>query len=82
MKKITPEEHKALVTRPLGKKHAVRAAIEKLQSGEILQIDRNEFRWKGRTPSFFCNQISKATGHSFRIEKLASNTGWVVIREK
>ncbi len=80
IKKITRAELEDMNRRPLGKKHAVRIAIEQLQPGEIITIDRTDFKWKGHTPKLICNQITKKTKVTFLVSWLADKSGWIVER--
>ena len=78
--KITREQAQRLLLLPFGKKHPVRLLIESLQPGELLEISRVDFNWKGKTPNFFCRQIEAGTKAKFKIDKIRGNTGWVVER--
>ncbi len=82
MRKITDEEYKTLRTRPISKKHPVRAWIERMEAGDKLKIERSEFTWLKRSPAYFTNEVRKKTGNIFRVERLMDGTGWVVIREE
>ncbi len=82
MQYITSEAYEKLSLRPATKCHPVRAAIESMKPGQILQIGLNEMGWKGKGPSLFCNRLSKTTKKRFKVEKLTSGTGWVVSRLK
>lgn len=79
---ISKEEAAALGSLPLGKKHAVRILIEKLQPGQVLRVSREDFKWKAKTPNFFCLQISKAGKARFKTFKEPGKDGWVVERIK
>jgi len=79
MKKITKEEAKKLNLVPVGYKHPVRAAIESLEAGEMLQITRKEFTWKGKTPTIFTNAAEENSKKKFRTY-MDGKTGWVVER--
>ena len=80
MQIITPEAYQKLGLRPATKCHPVRAAIESLKPGQILQIGRQEMGWKGKSPTLFCNRLSKTTKKRFKTERLTSGMGWVVTR--
>jgi hypothetical protein len=77
---ITKEEAANIRLLPFGKKHPVRILLEELKPGQLLRIGREDFLWKGKTPSFFCHQISKAGKAKFRVLKEVGKTGWVVER--
>lgn len=79
-KKISAAEAQALGVVPLKRRHHIRNMIETLQPGELLHITRHDFTWKKRTPSYFCNQITKATERKFAVMKARNNQGWVVER--
>ena len=78
IKKITRTALADINRRPLGKKHPVRLAIEQLQAGEIISIDRTDFTWKGHTPKLITNQISRRTGATFAVSWLSDKSGWIV----
>jgi len=69
-----------LTLRPMGKKHAMRSAIEALEIGQRLHITREEFNWKGQTPARFTNKIIRDKQQKFMVMKTKNNNGWVVIR--
>lgn len=77
---IDKEEFRKLGKRPIGKKHAVRVAIENLEKGEMLHITRIEFTWKKCTPMIFVNPITKATGKKFIVLETNNRQAWVVER--
>ena len=79
---ISKEEAAAIRLLPFGKKHPVRALIEELQPGQFLRVDPQDFKWKGKTPNFFCLQISKAGKARFKTFKEPGKDGWVVERIK
>jgi formate hydrogenlyase subunit 6/NADH:ubiquinone oxidoreductase subunit I len=53
-------------------------ALEQLPAGQLLHINRIEFNWKKRTPLYFINQITKATGKKFTIAETHNHTRWIV----
>lgn len=77
---ISKDEFDRLGSRSIGKKHAVRVALEGMKKGDMLHITRSEFTWKKRTPFFFINQISKSTGKKFTTVETKNRLGWVVER--
>ena len=77
---ISVDEANNLSPVPMGKKHPVRAAIEAMKANDILQISREEFRWKKRTPMVFCNQVARATGKKFEIKNTLNKKHWLVYR--
>ena len=79
-RRINREEFQKLGSRPIGKKHEVRVAIENMPKGELLHITRSEFTWKKCTPFFFINQIAKTTGKKFVLVETKNRLGWVVER--
>ncbi len=79
-RKISADEARKLGLHPIGKKHHIRGMIEELEPGEMLHITREDFKWKARTPSFFCNQLSKTTDKKFKVLRTQNQKGWVVER--
>jgi len=77
---ISQEEKAALGPLPFGKKHSIRILIERLKTGQILKVDKADFKWKRKTPNFFCLQLAKKSKARFEMEKLPNKTGWVVTR--
>jgi hypothetical protein len=80
MEFISPEEEKRLRAQRMGRKHPVRAAIEVMEVGQILKVNREEMRWKDMTPSYFCNRIKEKTQKTFDCKKIPGNKGWTVTR--
>ena len=79
-KKLTKEEAEALGMRPFGRKHFVRAMIEQMKPGEILQISRKDFAWHNQNPNRFINPLMKSTKKKFTITQTADRSGWIVAR--
>ena len=75
-KTITKEEFEALKAVPSGKKHPVYLQMAAMKKGEFLQIEKQEFTWKGHTPSIFCNRLKKEKKGKWKLYKTAG--GWVV----
>jgi len=67
---------------PDGQKHPVRAMIELLEPGELLQVNPSDFKWKNHTPNIFCREIMKVTTKAFRTWKRTDAPGWVIERVK
>lgn len=80
MKLISKEEAKKLRLQKAGKKHAVNAAIEIMEVGQLLQVEPQDMRWKNFTPSYFCNKIKKRTDRTFEVTNIPGDKGWVVER--
>lgn len=78
--KITREQAERMRLQPFGKKHQVRIWIESLQPGELLQVSREDFNWRHRTPAYFCNEISKTKRWKFKVWKMYPFIGWVIER--
>jgi hypothetical protein len=80
MKKITKEEAATIVTMK-GKSSAIRTAILQLQPGEILQIDKAD--WKQiNGPQQLCTRIEKGSGIKLSLTRFANKMGWLVERVK
>ncbi len=80
IKKLNPEEFAQIAQRPLGKKHPVRVAIEQLLPNEAILIPRADFKWRKKSPNYFCLQISKNSNKRFATNSLADDSGWTVQR--
>ena len=79
MKFLTPEEADALNPLPLGNKNKVRIAIEAMQPGDILYVEKADFTWKNRTPNTFCKRLEKHGKGKFEVTQIKGE-GWVVKR--
>ena len=77
---ISKEEAEKIICFTMGKKHPVRADIERMKTGEFLKIARHEFTWKGHRPTRLINEISRKTGKTFKAKKIKNNEGWIVER--
>jgi len=82
MKKITNEEFSTLALKLENRNHPVRDYLLQLQTGEILQVNRNEWKWRTKSPSFICRSIERKTTRRFDCFKLTDGTGWVIKRTK
>jgi hypothetical protein len=80
MRKLTREEADKLMLRK-GSSSAVRTAVLHLQPGEILMIEKHDWKQKNG-PGQMCSRITKSTGMIFTVSALASGEGWVVERVK
>ncbi|MCX6353120.1 MAG: hypothetical protein NTX03_14865 [Bacteroidetes bacterium] len=76
---ITKEEAAKLHLRPTGRKHPVHALIEQMKVGDILLIDKDDFKWKGRSPAIFYKKIVESRKGKFTCLKNIDG-GWVVER--
>lgn len=80
MRTITKEEAAKRNLQPLGKKHPVRAEIEKLETGKFLVINPQDYAWTTHTLNYFCKQITEKTGKKFIVYKDKGTNGWAVER--
>ncbi len=80
MKKITKEEAASLPQID-GRSGVVRTALLNLSVGEILHIERQD--WKQvNTPKQMVDTLAERTGRKFNFIKLAYGKGWLVERVK
>jgi hypothetical protein len=80
MRKITTEEAKKF-TIQRGLSSAVRTAVMALEPGEILLIEKKD--WKPiNTPGQMLTRVMKKTGRQFKLEKIVGGGGWLVTRVK
>ncbi|MES2620699.1 MAG: hypothetical protein V4615_07595 [Bacteroidota bacterium] len=78
MKKISKEDAAQIVLME-GKSSAVRTALINLQPGEILQIDKAD--WKQRNgPQQMITRLEKGTTKQFKVRRFANKQGWLVER--
>ena len=80
MKKLTKEEAAKLVLRK-GSSTAVRTAVVHLQVGEILMIEKTDWKQKNG-PGQMCSRIKRSTGMEFLVNAVADGSGWIVERVK
>lgn len=73
MKKITPEEAKELIKRP------VIDDCLALACGESVLIEKNDWNYKSSVNSILLNYKAK-TGITFKVNTLLARKGWVVTR--
>ena len=79
---ISDDEAAKLNPVPMGKKHIVRAMLEKSEVGKNLHVTREEFKWKKHSPARIANDIKRKTGKEFSVEKTKNGNGWLVKRLK
>ena len=85
LKKITEEEKKQLQLMPIGKRgrrHPLRHMLQTMAVNEIISVDKEDFKWKNRTPQFFISQLSKGSKKRFSLWTKQDSTGWVIQRTK
>jgi hypothetical protein len=80
MKKITKEEAEQIAVLE-GRSSKVRTAVLHMKVGEILQIDRSD--WKPiNGPQQMCVRVTERTKMEFKVQTMASRTGWLIERVK
>ena len=85
VKSITEEEKQALRLLPIGKrgrKHPLRSILNLMTVKEIISVDKEDLKWKNRTPQFFISQITKGSKKRFSLWAKEDNSGWVIQRMK
>ena len=79
MRKITNEELMKIHVKGRGRASHVFDAISNLQPGEILKIEKEDWR-KRQPPSRVSSYIAKRTGKKFQSWTVVDNGGWIVKR--
>lgn len=81
MKPITKEEKAAIATRPLSKKNIVRIYLLKMQVGDIIMVEPQDWTWKSATPAYLCRRVEEQHGWKFEVERmLPPGAGWIITR--
>lgn len=63
-----------------GRKHPVRARLEAMRVGEILEISRAAFQWKRKNPGRLLRDVEKKHRMKFEMWKDLDRKSWVVRR--
>ena len=82
--KITPEEMQKMQLLPIGKRgrrHPLRAMLQTMAVDEIINVGKEDFKWKNRTPQFFINALTKSGKKKCSLWTKQDNTGWVIQRK-
>ena len=82
--KITPEEMQKMQLLPIGKRgrrHPLRAMLQTMAVDEIINVDKQDFKWKNRTPQFIITSITKSGKKKFTIWTKQDGSGWVIQRK-
>ena len=85
VKKITEEEKQKLQLLPIGKRgrrHPLRSILNTMAVKEIISVDKEDFKWKKRTPQFFITQLTKGGKKKFSLWSKQDGSGWVIQRVK
>ncbi len=78
MKKLTKEEAAKLAFK-LGTSTVVRTVVMHLNVGEILLIEKGEWKQKNG-PGQMLTRITEKTNRKFSLKTLADDNGWIVER--
>jgi hypothetical protein len=85
VQKITEEEKQKLQLMPIGKRgrrHPVRHMLQTMAVNEIISVDKEDFKWKNRTPQFFISQLTRGSKKKFSLWAKQDGSGWVIQRMK
>jgi hypothetical protein len=82
MKKLTKEEALRIPVKPHVRHNIVRAYLLNMQPGDIILIERHEWKWKRHSPSVMTNEIAKRKRWKFTCNTAMDGTGWVIERLK
>jgi len=82
MKRITKAEAEQLVKRPDGKMSYVRGLLLTMKTGEVIILEKSEWKRKGQMPSTYCKWLGRKTTGAWKCETLMDGTGWVIERLK
>ena len=82
MKKLTREEAQNISTRPAGRSSLARTYILCMKVGDIILLERKDWKQKFRKPSTFCRILEKQTNRKWKCDTALDGTGWVIERLK
>ena len=82
MRKLSEEEGKAIITKPLGRVSHFRIEAINLKVGEYLLIEKKEWNWKTATPSVMCRRIERDSSLKFDCKRMYDGSGWLIKRIK
>ena len=82
MKKITQEDAKNLKVRPEGRTSYARAVLMNMNVGEVIILERGDWKQKKKKPRTYCLHLGRNTGRQWNCATLMDGTGWVIERMK
>lgn len=82
MKKLTKEEAKGIITKPAGRSSLARTYILDMEVGDIIFLERKDWRQRHRQPSTFCKMLERKYGRNWKCDTALDGTGWVIERLK
>jgi hypothetical protein len=82
MRKITEEEANNIPTNKTGRNSLIRNYLLNLNVGEIIFLERSDWKQKRNGPSDLISRMRKETKFDFICEKALDNSGWVIRRTK
>lgn len=82
MKKLSKEQAKNIPTRPPGRNSMVRIYLMNMEVGDIILLEKKDWKQKKRQPSTYCRELERRTGRAWKCETALDGSGWVIERLK
>jgi hypothetical protein len=82
MKKLTDEEAAVIPSKQIGKKSLARIYLMNLEVGDIIRLDKSEWKQKKNPPSELIRRMRKTENRDFTCETILDGTGWIIKRIK
>ena len=82
MRKLTEIEAKAIPSKSVGKQSLARQAMLSLDVGEIMFLERREWKQKKNSPMEQIRRMRKAFKMDFTCDTALDGTGWIIKRIK
>ena len=82
MKKLTKEEAEQIRTKPNGRMSRTRMYLLTMQPGEIILLERADWKQRTQVPHTYCMQLGRKTKRQWTCATTVDGRGWVIERVK
>ncbi|MCB9185927.1 MAG: hypothetical protein H6601_04195 [Flavobacteriales bacterium] len=82
MKKLSKEEARNINTKPTGRSSLARSYILKMEVGDIILLEKSDWKQRYRMPSTYCRMLARQTNRQWKCETALDGRGWVIERVK
>ena len=82
MKKLSKEEAANIQTKPAGRSSMARTYLLGMEVGDIILLERKDWKQKKRKPSTYCRELERSTGRQWKCDTALDGSGWVIERLK
>lgn len=82
MRIITDAEAESIIAKPAGNASRLRTMMLQLKTGQILLVERKDWRWKTKAPSVMCRRLERKSTLKFECKVMLDGSGWLIKRVK